>query len=703
MAEPPAPAIKQSSGHRGLLSHHGQDHGRTELRLGPDLLEQRSHFEGDDHAEGNGDEDQGQRGHPGQEPALIEELGHRQAPDGELAEGLCRRANMLPVSRSPVASLEGGRTRGGAGKTGIGRRPSGPAALVAGIRACRPRWREGARPLGRDVTHTRCRPRGGTRSSRCPWGADREGPGTPERVVTVRLCCLVPCWTPSARPCSQFEAVPEQRTDGTHLSVRPAGSRLARRSSGASASSRAPGRYLSVRTTCELGPMHPSTGAFLGEDKTVALQPSELSVLPDDVDLDRDRALVERCQSGDSAAFGELYARYYARVYRFCFRRLHDHEEAEDVAQDAFARAWRALPNFAGDRRFYPWLTVIADNRCRDIQRRRARSTPTADVDLVARQATEPTGTDDPRGRADRVGGGRPGPSGPRTPVGPPSGRPQAAGGVGLDLPGDRQTRGCRDQDGREPDLAGPAGPEAGVRHHRQREHGHRWFRSGAVGRTSASGRFGGAAAASGRSRAGHHRGGTRPGRRRRPDVIRICRRGDARRRPARGSPGDCSGAHCSCRAPRRAGSGRRGGPGRPGCSSLARGRWARTRCHTDDGRRAGHTCRPAGTGAGHSLHHSDSHGRQSGCNGRSRASRARWDHPDNDGAGLDQWRQPARGRRIEPHWRPRASTGFPIGGRPTERPRGHRPARPTRIHPDHRADPGAPRWQLTPRARCER
>jgi RNA polymerase sigma-70 factor (ECF subfamily) len=128
----------------------------------------------------------------------------------------------------------------------------------------------------------------------------------------------------------------------------------------------------------------------------MALQPSELSVLHDDVDLDRDRVLVERCQSGDSSAFGELYARYYARVYRFCFRRLHDHEEAEDVAQDAFARAWRALPNFAGERRFYPWLTVIADNRCRDIQRRRVRSTPTADVDIAAKQAVDPVSTDTP-------------------------------------------------------------------------------------------------------------------------------------------------------------------------------------------------------------------------------------------------------------------------------------------------------------------
>lgn len=128
----------------------------------------------------------------------------------------------------------------------------------------------------------------------------------------------------------------------------------------------------------------------------MALQPSELSALHDDVDLDRDRVLVERCQAGDSSAFGELYERYHARVYRFCFRRLHDHEEAEDVAQDAFARAWRALPEFAGERRFYPWLTVIADNRCRDIQRRRVRSTPTADVDIAAKQTAEPPSADTP-------------------------------------------------------------------------------------------------------------------------------------------------------------------------------------------------------------------------------------------------------------------------------------------------------------------
>jgi len=114
----------------------------------------------------------------------------------------------------------------------------------------------------------------------------------------------------------------------------------------------------------------------------VALRQEEFTSLCDDVDLDRDRALVERCQAGDSAAFGNLYARYYERLLRFCLRRLNDRHEAEDAAQEAFARAWKALPRFAGERRFYPWLTVIAGNICTDMLRRRSRSTPTDDLEL---------------------------------------------------------------------------------------------------------------------------------------------------------------------------------------------------------------------------------------------------------------------------------------------------------------------------------
>jgi RNA polymerase sigma-70 factor (ECF subfamily) len=118
----------------------------------------------------------------------------------------------------------------------------------------------------------------------------------------------------------------------------------------------------------------------------VALRQEEFTSLCDDVDLDRDRALVERCQAGDSAAFGNLYARYYERLLRFCLRRLSDRHEAEDAAQEAFARAWKALPRFAGERRFYPWLTVIAGNICTDMLRRRSRSTPTDDLELSAHQ-----------------------------------------------------------------------------------------------------------------------------------------------------------------------------------------------------------------------------------------------------------------------------------------------------------------------------
>jgi RNA polymerase sigma-70 factor (ECF subfamily) len=99
----------------------------------------------------------------------------------------------------------------------------------------------------------------------------------------------------------------------------------------------------------------------------------------DDVDLDRDRALVERAQAGDRSAFDALYDRYNQRLWRFCVKRLWDEHEAEDVVQDAFVRAWRALPGFAGERRFYPWLSVIAAHLCSNVVRKRNRADPVAE------------------------------------------------------------------------------------------------------------------------------------------------------------------------------------------------------------------------------------------------------------------------------------------------------------------------------------
>ena len=105
-------------------------------------------------------------------------------------------------------------------------------------------------------------------------------------------------------------------------------------------------------------------------------------ILDGAVDLARDKELVELCQAGDDSAFSELYTRYCRRLHRFCLRRLHDSDDADEAVQEAFTRAWRALATFGGERRFYPWLTVIAGNVCTDMLRRRSRVVPMDDIPL---------------------------------------------------------------------------------------------------------------------------------------------------------------------------------------------------------------------------------------------------------------------------------------------------------------------------------
>lgn len=107
-----------------------------------------------------------------------------------------------------------------------------------------------------------------------------------------------------------------------------------------------------------------------------------MALRADDVDLGRDRDLVVRSQAGDEGAFEDLYRRYFRRLYRYCLRRVGDPHEAEELTQEAFTRAYRALPRLAGERRFYPWLSVIAARLCTDEFRRRARSEPAAVIDL---------------------------------------------------------------------------------------------------------------------------------------------------------------------------------------------------------------------------------------------------------------------------------------------------------------------------------
>lgn len=100
-----------------------------------------------------------------------------------------------------------------------------------------------------------------------------------------------------------------------------------------------------------------------------------------------ERSLVERAQAGDHSAFAELVKIHQHEVYTLAIRLVGDRELAADVAQDAFVRAWRALPKFRGESRFGTWLHRITVNTAWSTQRRwrRHRTEPLDDVQAFLR------------------------------------------------------------------------------------------------------------------------------------------------------------------------------------------------------------------------------------------------------------------------------------------------------------------------------
>ena len=109
-----------------------------------------------------------------------------------------------------------------------------------------------------------------------------------------------------------------------------------------------------------------------------------MALRADDVDLGRDRDLVERYQNGDPSAFDELYRRYFDRLHRFCQRHTRDVHEAEEIAQEAFVKALRSMGSLTGERRFYPWMTVIAKRLTIDRHRKLSRLELTDEPDMGA-------------------------------------------------------------------------------------------------------------------------------------------------------------------------------------------------------------------------------------------------------------------------------------------------------------------------------
>jgi len=95
-----------------------------------------------------------------------------------------------------------------------------------------------------------------------------------------------------------------------------------------------------------------------------------------------DQQLVARVQKGDRRAFDLLVVKYQHRILALVGRFISDHAEAQDVTQEAFIKAYRALPSFRGDSQFYTWMYRIAVNTAKNHLISRGRKTPTQDIDL---------------------------------------------------------------------------------------------------------------------------------------------------------------------------------------------------------------------------------------------------------------------------------------------------------------------------------
>jgi RNA polymerase sigma-70 factor (ECF subfamily) len=108
---------------------------------------------------------------------------------------------------------------------------------------------------------------------------------------------------------------------------------------------------------------------------------------------DTDNQLVERVLQNDSRAFTLLVLRYQHKVLGLISRFVKDPHEAEDVAQEAFLKAYRALPSFRGESAFYTWLYRIAVNSAKNYLVSRGRRPPSTDVDMDDAELIDDTST----------------------------------------------------------------------------------------------------------------------------------------------------------------------------------------------------------------------------------------------------------------------------------------------------------------------
>jgi RNA polymerase sigma-70 factor, ECF subfamily len=119
-------------------------------------------------------------------------------------------------------------------------------------------------------------------------------------------------------------------------------------------------------------------GQFLGAETLGGFRMTA-QVAPE---VDVDQQLVERVQKGDKRAFDLLVLKYQHKIFAVVSRFIRDHAEVQDVAQDAFIKAYRALPNFRGESAFYTWMYRIAINTAKNYLVARNRRPPASDLDV---------------------------------------------------------------------------------------------------------------------------------------------------------------------------------------------------------------------------------------------------------------------------------------------------------------------------------
>ncbi len=106
-------------------------------------------------------------------------------------------------------------------------------------------------------------------------------------------------------------------------------------------------------------------------------------------DREIDQQLVERAQRGDKHAFELLVAKYQRKLARLLSRFIRDPAEVEDVAQEAFIKAYRALPSFRGESAFYTWLYRIGINTAKNYLVAMGRRAPTSVTTRLRRSTSD--------------------------------------------------------------------------------------------------------------------------------------------------------------------------------------------------------------------------------------------------------------------------------------------------------------------------